>query len=191
MRAGHAIAHHGEDGAAKRDLDSLNLPLTQFGIERAAHGLFCSFRLHGRNGKADTVFRTALRDDDDGDLRVAQSTEQTLRRARHTDHAGTFQVHQCHVFDAGNALDGQRGRGVRANLRAGFLRGEGVANPDGNFARNGRGHRLRMDDLCAEVRQFHRFVVGQRIDDLCVRHLARVRREHAVYVRPDDDFVRG
>ena len=134
VRAGHAIAHHGKDGAAERDLDALNLSFTQFGIERAAYGLLGGFRLNGRNGKADTVFRTALRDDDDGDLRVAQGTEQALRRARHADHASAFQVHQRHVFDAGNALDGQRGRGVRANLRAGFLRGEGVANPDGDFA---------------------------------------------------------
>ena len=134
MRAGHAIAHHGKDGAAERDFDTLNLSFTQFRIEGAANSLLGGFRLHGRNGEADAVFRTALRDDDDGDLRVAQSTEQTLRRARHADHAGTFQVHQCHVFDAGNALDGQRGRGVRANLRAGFFRGEGVADPDRNFA---------------------------------------------------------
>ena len=45
-----------------------------------------------------------------------------------------------------------------------------------------------MDDLGAEVREFHRLVVRQLIDDLGIRHQPRVRRQHPVDIRPDDDL---
>ena len=73
----------------------------------------------------------------------------------------------------------------RADQRARLVRREGIADPDRNVAPHRRRHGLRMDDLGAEVRQLHRFVVGQRIDDLGVGHAARIGRQHAVDVGPD------
>ena len=42
-----------------------------------------------------------------------------------------------------------------------------------------------MDDLGPEVRQLHRFVVRERVDDLGIGHAARIGRQHAIDVGPD------
>ena len=69
-----------------------------------------------------------------------------------------------------------------------FSRREGVADPDRNVARDRRLHGLRMDDLGAEVGELHGLVVGELVDHLGVRHQARIGRQHAVDVGPDDDL---
>ena len=46
-----------------------------------------------------------------------------------------------------------------------------------------------MDDLGAEIREFHRLVVGQRVDHLGLRHEPRIGAQHAVHVGPDDDLA--
>jgi hypothetical protein len=69
-----------------------------------------------------------------------------------------------------------------------FCGREGVADVDRDVARDRRLHRLRMDDLGAEVRQLHRLVVGELVDDLGIRHQARIGRQHAVDVGPDVDL---
>ena len=47
------------------------------------------------------------------------------------------------------------------NSRAGEVRVERVANIDRNLELDRRGHRARVDDLRAEVRHLHRFLVAQ------------------------------
>ena len=49
-------------------------------------------------------------------------------------------------------------------------------------------HGLRVDDLGAEIGELHGLVIGQRVDDLGVRHQPRIGRQHAVDVGPNDDF---
>ena len=78
--------------------------------------------------------------------------------------------------------------GLRADQRARLLGREGVADPDRDAAPHGRRHGLRMNDLGAEVRQLHGLVVRQRVDDLGIRHAARIGRQHAVDVGPDVDL---
>ncbi len=85
-------------------------------------------------------------------------------------------------------FDFERGDRIRANQGAALLRRERVADEDRNVARNRRLHGLRMNDLGAEIRQFHRLVVRELIDDLRVRHQPRIGRQHAVDIGPDDDF---
>ncbi len=60
----------------------------------------------------------------------------------------------------------------------------------GMLRADGRGHRLRMDHLGAEIRQLHRLVVRQRVDDGGVGHAARIGAQHAVHVGPDVDLAR-
>ncbi|MEI2791068.1 MAG: hypothetical protein V9E93_19735 [Steroidobacteraceae bacterium] len=55
------------------------------------------------------------------------------------------------------------------------------------FVDRGR-HRRRVDDLGAEVREFHRLVVGERVDHLRLGHEARVSAQDAVDVGPDHDL---
>ncbi len=86
-------------------------------------------------------------------------------------------------------LTGSSEFGLRADQRAGLLGREGVADPDRDVAADGRRHGLRMDHLGAEVRQLHRLVVRQRVDDLWLRHAARIGRQHAVDVGPDVDLA--
>ena len=157
---------------------------------RSQHALGAR-RLRLRDRAADRMLGAALRDQDHRDALLAQRAEQAMRRAGHADHAGALEVDQRDVLDAGDALDRQaRDVGCAQISVPGFSRREGVADPDRDVAADGRRHGLRMDDLGAEVRQLHRLVVGQRVDDLRVGHAARIGRQHAVDVGPDVDLAR-
>src|SRR3569833_1877849 len=46
-----------------------------------------------------------------------------------------------------------------------------------------------MDDLRAEIRELHGFVIGEGVDDGGIRNPSRVGRQHAIYVRPDLDLL--
>ncbi len=46
-----------------------------------------------------------------------------------------------------------------------------------------------MNDFRAEVREFHRFVVGQLIDDACLGHAIRIGAHDAVDICPDTEFA--
>ena len=188
-RAGHAVADHGEDGAAAGHRHALDLPFAQLGLEGPAHDLLGAARLALGHGKADRVLARGLADQDDRDAGIAQRTEQALGGARHADHAGALEVEERDVVDGRDALDRElRARGGRDH-GTGLGRRERVLDPDRDLPAHGRGHGLRVDDLGAEIGQFHRLVVGQRIDDLGVRHAPRVGRQHAVDVGPDDDLL--
>jgi hypothetical protein len=79
---------------------------------------------------------------------------------------------------------------LSANQGAALIRRKGIADVDGNVARNGRFHGLRMNDLGAEVSEFHRLVVRQLIDDLRIGNEPWIRRQDPVHIGPNDDFRR-
>ena len=170
-------------------LDALDLAFLDLAIEGGGHHARGAFGFDAGNGAADRMLRAALRNQDDRDALFAQRAEQAMRGAGHADHAGAFDVHHRDVLDAGDALHRQFGVGLGADQRARLLRREGVADPDRNAAADGRRHGLRVDDLGAEVRELHGFVVRQRIDDLGIGHAARIGRQHAVDVGPDVDLA--
>lgn len=190
MRAGHAVADDGENAHAQPAFDALNLSVAQFRIECAAYGLFGPDRLRLRDGEADRMLGAALRNQDHRDSRVAQGAEQAMRRAGHTDHAGALDVDQRHRVDRRNAFDLERRGRMRADQRAALRGRERIADVDRNIARNRRLHRLRVDHLGAEVREFHGFVVRELVDDLGIRHEPGIRREHTVHIRPNVNFER-
>ena len=107
-------------------------PCAQLAVERLAHDGFGARGFRFGNREADRMLGAALRDQDHRDAVIAQRAEQAMRRAGHADHAGAFQVHQRDAIDAGDALDRDLRRRLRADQRAGLLRREGVADPDRN-----------------------------------------------------------
>src|SRR6185437_14788211 len=149
--AGHAVTDDCKDGQLVVDGNALYLSFVQLTLEGTAHHGCCTICLRLRDGTTDRVLGAALRDQDDRDPLLAQRAEQAVRGARHADHAGALHVHQRHLLDARDALDGQlRGR-LGADERAGLLGREGVADPDRNVAADRGCHGLRVDDLGAEV----------------------------------------
>jgi hypothetical protein len=108
--------------------------------------------------------------------------------ASRTDHPCALEIDEGHGVDGGDAFDLERGDRVRANQGTALLRREGVANVDGDIANHGRLHGLRVNHLGAEIGEFHGLVVRELIDDLSIRHQARIRRQHPVDIGPDDDF---
>ena len=131
-----------------------------------------------------------LRNQNHRDAVLAQRAEQSLRGAGYTDHARALDVDQRHAVDARDPLHRMnRVRRLR-NDRSCSVRRERVLDPDRNPLLHRRRHRLRMNDLGAEVGKLHRLVVRERIDDRRIRHAPRIRAEHAIHVRPDHDLFR-
>ncbi len=77
---------------------------------------------------------------------------------------------------------------VRSWISVPGLSARTCSDPDRDALLHRRRHRLRVDDLGAEVREFHRLVVRELVDDLRFRHEARIGAQHAVDVGPDDDL---
>ena len=131
-----------------------------------------------------------MRDEHHGNAGVAQSAEQSVGRAGNADHAGALEIHERNLIDAADAFDGRHARARRRrDLRAGMRRVEGIADPDRDAAADGGRHRLRVDDLRAEIRELHGLAVRHLVDDLGLGHLARVAAHDAVDVGPDVDLV--
>ena len=86
------------------DRDLLDLAVAQLGFERLADDPLGQRRLRSRHREADRMLRAGLRDEDHGDLMLAQRGEQALRRAGHADHAGALDVDQRHLIDRRDAL---------------------------------------------------------------------------------------
>ena len=190
VHPGHAVADDCENAQSTADVDALNMSVAQFGVERTAHGLLGTHRLLLGDREANRMFGTSLRNQDHGDARIAQRAEQPVGRSRHADHAGALEIDERDRIDRGDALDLQRRGRMRANQRASLGRRERVADIDRDIARDRRLHRQRMNHLGAEIREFHRFVVGQLIDHFGIRHEPRIRGEHAVDIGPNMDFRR-
>ncbi len=184
-RAGHAVADHRENGEIAIHFDTLNLACLQFALERVPNHGSRALRLLRWNRAADRVLGAALGNENDGNPLFPQRAEQSVGRAGHADHAGALHVHERDLLDAGNPLHRQLRSRVRADKCARLLRSERVADPDRDAAPDGRRHRLRMDDLGAEIGELHRLVVRERVDDGGVRHPTRVRGEHTVHVGPN------
>ena len=102
---------------------------------------------------------------------------------------GAFHVHERDTVDAGDALDRMIRRRARADQRPLASRARTCSGSRSGSPSDRRRHRLRMDHLGAEVRQLHRFLVGERVDDRRVGNQARIGAEHAIDVGPDVDLV--
>ena len=83
----------------------------------------------------------------------------------------------------------RRGPDRLRDFRSGQLRLETVANPYRNAAFDDRAQRHRMQHFCAKEGQFARLGVGNFIERGGVGNHARVGGQHAVYIRPDNDFA--
>src|SRR6185369_4537976 len=90
----HPVTDDREDGQVRVDVDILDLPFLQLPLERMTHDRGGTLSLVLGNGAADGMLRAALRDEDHRDVLFTQRTEETVRGARHTDHAGAFEVYQ-------------------------------------------------------------------------------------------------
>ena len=66
---------------------------------------------------------------------------------------------------------------------------EAVADPHGNACLFHGTQRFRMQHLGAEIGELGRFAVGNFGNRARLGHEARIGGEHAVHVRPDDDFI--
>ena len=186
-QARHPVADDREDREVDIDLDRMDLTVGELAREgRTDHGNG-TLALDPRHRATDRVLGAALRDQHHGDALLTQCTEQAVRGSRHTDHPRTLEIDERDVFDGRDALHGERRFGIGTDEGRRTLRREGVADPDRDRSADRRRHGLGMDDLGAEIGQLHRLVIGQRIDDLCVGDPSRIRREHAVDIRPDVD----
>ncbi len=103
----HAVTHGCENRQVRSHIDVLDLPFLQLALERRAHHCRGAFGLVLRNGAADGMLGAALGNEDDRDPLFAQRTEQAMRRARHADHAGAFEIDERRLFDTGDALHRQ------------------------------------------------------------------------------------
>ena len=176
--AGHVVADDGYDRTALRHADALDLPSAELDGERALDdGAHLHRRHSSRTAKQIECSELPCEIMHDRDAGLAQRAEQPVGRAGHADHARALEVHERDLVDAADALDGGGARcRRRGDLRARMRRVERVADPQRNAASDGRRHRLRMDDLGAEVRELHRFAVRHLVDDLGFRHLRADRR---------------
>src|SRR5262249_16646763 len=77
-----------------------------------------------------------------------------------------------------------------ANDAARFLGCERITDANRNALRNCRSHRLRVNHFRSKVRQFHGFVVRQRIDYGSLGHTPRIGAEDAVHISPNGNFLR-
>ena len=108
MRSGHAVADDGQDALPQPDVNLLNLSVAQLRVERPAHRGLGTNGLRLGNGETDGMLGAALRDQDHRNAGIAQSTEQAMRGAGHTDHPGALQIDQRHRIDGGDALHLER-----------------------------------------------------------------------------------
>ena len=78
----------------------------------------------------------------------------------------------------------------RRYLRARSFRRKAVSDPHRNRRLHYRLQRFRMQHLRSKKGQLCRFAVRDHRNRSRLRHQPRVRRQHAVDVRPDDHFIR-
>jgi len=147
-----------------RDLDD------EFGLQR----LLCLSGLGLRQHTADRVLRGALRNHPDRDAGPVQRGKYPLGSSRNTQHAGTFDIDQRQIPDAGHALDRwcRRTRGIDSG--AGQVGPVRAADVDRNAASEHRRHGLRMQHASTEIGQFEGFHVRQSRHALGLRHAARI-----------------
>ena len=101
----HLVADGGEHAARRHELDLLDVARADLRVERALGGRARELALRLGHREADRVLRARLRDEHDAHADVAKRAEQSLRDARHADHAGAFDVHERDAVERREALD--------------------------------------------------------------------------------------
>ncbi len=157
--AGHAIANHGDDALRVGGLDALNLTARQLPGKSLGDDIRCTFRHIRRDCNAYRVFGTRLPTQRNGTTGSLAGCKKPVCSAGYTDHAGALEIDQCHARNGGNAFDPLSRPRVRADPAAGMIRIEAVADDNRDIIINSRPECLRMNDLGAEIRKFHCFVV--------------------------------
>ena len=183
--ARHAVADHGQRGDAARDRDVGDLAAAQFAGEGLEHRVSRCVGVTFPDHAADRVLGRSLRDHHHRHARLLQRCERALGGAGHADHAGPFEVQDRESRERRDALDRLREVSFRRDARARVRRVEGVARDDRDAAFDRGRHRLRVQDLGAEVREFAGFGVRQSRDLHGFGYEPGVGRQHAVDVAPD------
>ena len=147
------------------------------------HRLGC---IAGGDAERDARFRRGLADKEDADARVGERSEDAAVHAHDTCHRRCGNREDGAVADRRDAGDRPSAGGVVPRNDGAFrLRTEGVADINVDvFVADGV-ERGRINDLCAEVAQFHRFLVTEGVDYIRCADDARVGGHEAVHVRPD------
>ena len=135
-------------------------------------------------------------DQENVDVLVRQGGEDAPVDADDAHHRGGGKGDQGDVVDGGDALDdpfGGFGVLLVPDERAGGFGVEGVLDEDGDPLEADGVHGRRIDDLRAEVAQFHRLFVGQFVDDVRGPDDAGVGGHEPVHIRPylQDGCVQG
>ncbi len=185
VRAGHAIADDREDAATDVDFDALDLPFTQFAVERLTHDSFGARSFGVGDREADGMFRAALRDQDHGDAVITQRAEQTMRGAGTPIMPAPSRLISAILSMLVMPFTAICDVGFSQISEPAFSGAKVLRIQIGMLFTHRRRHGLRMDHLGAEVRQLHRFVIRERVDDLGIGHEARIGAEHAIDVGPD------
>eukprot|EP00982_Pelagococcus_subviridis_P011991 31135-Pelagococcus_subviridis.AAC.22 len=197
----HVLADHGENRAVSHRGDFLDPPRRD--------GLLEAFRERGDGSvgvvrphrEADRVLRGRLRDHHDVAVRLLHGLEHRVRGPGDADHPGPLDVDQAHVVDGGEAFDEARVLRAAADdvgvdgasvenrrSRRGLV--EIVPQDDRDGVPHRRERRPRVQHVRAKVRQLPRFVVRERVEADGFFDFPRIRRVHAVDVRPDRDLRR-
>ena len=189
-RSRHPVADDGEDAAVGNQVNALDLAIGNSRSNASQHDASRTFGLRFRHRKADRMFGAALRNQDHRNRMLAQRGEQALGGARHADHAGALDVDQRDAIDARNAFHAAALASRVAEINVPGCPGANVFRIHiGMLLRHCRRHRLRMNDLRAEIRELHRLLVRQRVDHARVRHQPRIGAQHTIDIGPDMDFI--
>ena len=134
------------------------------------------------------------------DCEISSTLARTLRGGGKCAADDVGQAHNSGPADGDerNVADGgerfhaaARAAALRRDFRAGIFRLEGIANPYRNSRLHHGAQRLRMQNFRAEIGELGGLAIGNFGDRAGFGNQARIGAEHAVHVRPDDDFVRA
>ena len=110
---------------------------------------------------------------------------------RYADNRRTAEGDESDVADGGEGLDpASNAAALGRDFRAGSLRREAIADPDGDAGGHNGAERFRVQDFRAEIGELGGFAIGNLWDSARVGNKTRVGGEHAIHIRPDNDFVR-
>ncbi len=187
----HIVADQREDRKTGFDAQRIDLADIYLVFEFAVDGRFGDRARPFVDCDADRMLRRTLRDQDDVDLRPGQRVEKALGKARNSDHSAAFKIEHGDVADARDAAD-DLVRILDLGLYEGseIVGNERVLDEDRDILPEHRLDRRRIDHLRAEMRQFHRFAVGDVRDLPDVPDDARVGGHHSRNVRPDLEHFR-
>ena len=147
------------------------------------HRLGC---IAGGDTERNARFRGGLADEEDADARIGERPEDAAVHAHDTRHRRCGDREDGAVANRRDAGDRPPAGGVVPRNDGAFrLRTEGVADINVDVLVADGVERGRVNDLRAEVAQFHRFLVTEGVDHVGGADDARVGGHKAVHVRPD------